>query len=203
MFSKATLEQKVTWIRVVMIVSVIVAAGAAANSADAASSVPYRNYQLSCVVVPGDAANIANATPIEIDGQDDLLDGVVGGADGGHMGKDQWVYFRLWGYSYKYKAWYSSPFKRTLDGYPKGEQVEAWTPRLGGWATAVLSPNAQIGVTQVGIAPSTGSGLWYFEVETYWAPPFSNPLPNDLTTQAPAPGGLDQLDAFNHPYCTF
>jgi hypothetical protein len=57
------------------------------------------------------------------------------------------------------------------------------------------------GPDAVTLMPSTGTGTWFVEVETYWAPPFRTMTMSDLTNPNAAPGGLNIYD--NTAFCTF
>ena len=115
----------------------------------------------------------------------------------------QFVYYQLWAYSYKYGAWTHSAMKRVLDGYPNGV-VQVYDASRGLWAYADVGGDSfdlAVGPNTVSLMPAAGSGAWFVEVETYWAPPFVNMTTNDLTNPNAAPGGLNTYDSAGT--CTF
>jgi hypothetical protein len=171
-----------------------VAATAAFSATASADVVPTHQYALRCSSLDAWGNRIV-AQPIQL--------GIQSSVGATFATRQQFVYYRLWAYSYKYGAWYHSSLKRALDGYPNNgvEEYNAaygyWMSPSGGFDGADLAegPDAET------LMPNTGTGTWFVEVQTYWAPPFGNMTTSDLTNPNAAPGGLNIYD--NTGFCTF
>jgi hypothetical protein len=183
---------------------------AAAGTASAAVAAPSRAYSVECDH-PQYWDQTIRAQVRGIDPQPGVGVGMTLHGDGTiTQAPEQWIYFQLWAYSYKYGRWYTSPAKRTLNGFPGSWDVQAWSSQIGRWVDAgdfvsgpgyLGSNDMQIGSYEVGIHPVRGSGTWYIGVRTYWAPPTYNVNAYDAIPSA-APGGIDVFDA-SSTTCTF
>jgi hypothetical protein len=144
--------------------------------------------------------------PIKIDMQPGVGQTTVDGSGIYRPTTQQFVYYRLWAYSYKFGTWYTSPWKRVLDGFPGVSPVQAYDATHGRWAyvdVGIDNADLAVGPNAVSLRPPTGSGTWAYGVETYWAPPFVNETVNDITNPSPASGGLyDTYDSATQT-CTF
>lgn len=187
--------------RLLLVVAVTAASFAALlfGAAEAsAATVPYHKYSFSCPRL-GYApdyywGNYLKALPTRLDSEADVGQSILG--SGGQV-TTQYIYFRLWAWSYKDARWVKTWWKRVRDGYPIiSTPIEAYDSSVGYWMNASLSlgsSDMNIGANEVGLRELTGSGRWYFGVETYWAPAsVSSPDPR---IYAPAAGGIDTFDA--------
>jgi hypothetical protein len=163
-----------------------------------------RDYSGSCPRFGDPYGNRIIVNPIKIDMQAGVGQSVVDGTGTYYPTTHQFVYFAVWAYSYKFGRWYHSPSKRVLDGFPGVTPVEAYDPVHGFWSSSaggIDNPDLSVGPNAVSLSPSTGSGTWYIEVQTYWAPPFVNETLNDVTNPNAAPGGSSTFDGGKT--CTF
>jgi hypothetical protein len=175
---------------------------AAAGTASAAVAAPFRQYSVECER-PQYWNQTIRAQVLRIDPQPGVGMTTLNSNGTITRATDQWIYFELWAYSYKYGRWYTSPTKRTLNGFPGSWNVQAWSSQIGRWVDAgdfvsgagyLGSNDPQIGTYDVGIHPARGSGAWHIEVRTYWAPPTYYVNAYDAIPSAPA-GGIDVFDA--------
>jgi hypothetical protein len=177
-----------------------VAATAAFATTANADVVPAHSYSVRCTNLDYWGNRII-AQPIHLDVQQGVGQSLVDGTGTQYGTTQQLVYFVVWAYSYKYGGWYHSTTKRVLDGYPNNGVQEydwsrhQWWQALGG----IDAEDLAVGSDAVSLRPSTGSGLWFIEVQTYWAPPFLGTP--DSTSPAAAPGGLNTYD--QSTYCSF
>jgi hypothetical protein len=104
------------------------------------------------------------------------------GPSGPYAYMHQYIYYRLWVYSYGTGQWSPSPYKRLTNGVIAS--VSEFNTQFGRWmdpaGDITNSPNLNIGTREVGVR--VGSGWHYVMVETYWEQPttewnYSNPAP--------------------------
>jgi hypothetical protein len=182
-----------------------VATAAFAASASASTAGPQRSYSISCPRFGEPYGNRIIANPTKIDMQPGVGQSLVDGSGIYRPTTAQFVYYKLWAYSYRFGAWYQSSWKRVLDGFPGVSPVQTYDSARGLWSyvdVGVDNPDLSVGPNAVAIRPNTGSGTWAIAVETYWTLPFVNMTANDLTNPNPAPGGLDLADMATQT-CTF
>ena len=106
-----------------------VTAGRFADAAVAAT-IPYHEYTINCPKM-GYWGNRIKANPIRIDTQAGVGQSIVDGTGIYRPTTQQYVYFELWAYSYKFGQWYHSDPKRVLNGFVG--TVEAYDARAGYW----------------------------------------------------------------------
>jgi hypothetical protein len=175
----------------------IVAAGLFALTAGSASAAvaPTHAYYVHCLR-SGYWGDYITAQATDLEPQPGLT-AVIGGPGGGRASQDQYIYYRVWAYSYATQTWYHSAAKRVVDG--QLDSVEAWNASRGAWTApaagfdyAPTTTDAAIGLYEVGLRIAPGSGRWYFTVQTYWTPPFTV-WPSPYDPRIPS-GGLNVYD---------
>jgi hypothetical protein len=202
---------KITSLLRMALLALAAALAVALSGTASAATTPTHIYSYDCIHDAGTwSGQFIAVQPQEIRQEASTL-GVIGGDN--HSGTSQYVYIWLWAYSFKYGLWlHSGPnsqtplawtdAKRYSGGYP-GSWAEFWNSDRGAWMIS-NGPGANggflpISPDQIAIRVPKGSGQWYFEVETYWTPPFTN-APDPRVPTAPG-GGLNVYD--NDGYCTF
>jgi hypothetical protein len=169
---------------------------AAAQAASAHGSYPAHDYSASC-----QASGWITATPIQVETQPGVGLSIIDGSGISSPTTHQYIYFRVWRYSYRLGQWRAGAYKRLFNGTPG--TAEIFNSRLGGWAFANgmlyadsfnLNPDFDffLGTQQVGVPGDWG--LNYTLVETYWEPPtttwnMTDPNPPAGGTRHYEPGG--------------
>lgn len=175
---------------------VVAAASLATVGAANAAIVPGHSYSVRCPVLDYWGPRIV-ANQTWLDHQDGVGVSYVDSSGINWPTTEQFVYYLVWAYSYKYGVWYHSPMKRVLNGYPNGV-VQVYSYARGQWVYAdvgVDGADLAVGANAVSLRPSTGSGTWYIQVETYWTLPFTTLTANDMTNPNATPGGLNIYDS--------
>ena len=200
MFSSRTRKELALMAIAAMLPTLILSSVAVGSAA--AATVPYHEYSIGCPKL-GYWGNRITACPTWIDVQPGVGLSVIDGTGNNYATTSQYVYFAVWGYSYKYAKWYGSAVKRVLNGTPN--PVQAYDTSVGAWKRAdqgFANQDLAVGPDQVALSPNSGTGTWKIAVETYWAPPFTTWANWMQITYAPPAGGLDTLD-YASTTCTF
>jgi hypothetical protein len=151
------------------------------------------------------------ATPSQIEAQSGVgIGDTLLGSGGILYGTDQYIYYRLWAYSYKEQQWHHSGWERVCDRFQFGH-TEVWNSNFNAWMVPasnlpslglVDGPDysSAIAPEQVAVPTVRGSGWWYFTMETYWTPPYNNTTTPSIFDPSIPAGGLRVYDPSGFQY---